>query len=199
MIKSQYRKLSLKYHPDKNQNSKNSEELFKLVNEAYSILSDAEKKRKYDAEIKQSIVNMYKINDALAKKKAESMLRYLFGDRDDTITNIGKFDEATYDFLYSVDKKSKFSTDDEKQKVKNTNQNPFGSQNAHKIHLNHEKFESEISTVRRDINKFNQKNSEMQKNLSKDNSQKKDFFKINKNNAKINQKNKDKISNLKKK
>jgi hypothetical protein len=39
----------------------------------------------------------------------------------------------------------------------------------------------------------------MQKNLSKDNSQKKDFFKINKNNAKINQKNKDKISNLKKK
>jgi len=116
MIKSQYRKLSLKYHPDKNQNSKNSEELFKLVNEAYSILSDAEKKRKYDAEIKQSIVNMYKINDALAKKKAESMLRYLFGDRDDTITNINKFDEATYDFLYSVDKKSKFSTDTDNEK-----------------------------------------------------------------------------------
>jgi len=58
-------------------------------------LSDAEKKNKYDAEVKQNIVNMYRINDALAKKKAESMLRYLFGDRDDTISNLNKFDDAT--------------------------------------------------------------------------------------------------------
>lgn len=38
---------------------------------------------------------MYRINDNLAKKKAESMLRELFGDRDDTISQLNRFDEAT--------------------------------------------------------------------------------------------------------
>lgn len=48
-IKKAYKKLALQYHPDRNPDNKESEEKMKEVNEAYSILSDEEKKRKYDS------------------------------------------------------------------------------------------------------------------------------------------------------
>ena len=46
-IKKAYRKLAIKYHPDKNPGDKEAEEKFKEAAEAYSILSDADKKAKY--------------------------------------------------------------------------------------------------------------------------------------------------------
>ncbi|HUO04847.1 MAG TPA: J domain-containing protein [Candidatus Binataceae bacterium] len=47
-IKSAYRKLARKHHPDLNPNNKEAEARFKEINEAYQVLSDPEKRKKYD-------------------------------------------------------------------------------------------------------------------------------------------------------
>ena len=47
-IKKAFRKMAMKYHPDKNPGDKEAEEMFKEINEAYAVLSDPEKKDKYD-------------------------------------------------------------------------------------------------------------------------------------------------------
>lgn len=50
-IKDAYKKAALLYHPDKNQGSKTAEEKFKLVNEAYQVLSNAQKKYIFDQKL----------------------------------------------------------------------------------------------------------------------------------------------------
>ena len=47
-IKKAYRKLALKYHPDYNPGDKSAEEKFKEINEAHEVLSDPEKRKRYD-------------------------------------------------------------------------------------------------------------------------------------------------------
>lgn len=47
-IKKSYRKLAVKYHPDKNSDNKDAEERFKLANEANEVLGNPEKRKKYD-------------------------------------------------------------------------------------------------------------------------------------------------------
>jgi curved DNA-binding protein len=47
-IRSAYRKLAMQYHPDKNPGDKKAEDKFKEINEAYQVLSDSEKRARYD-------------------------------------------------------------------------------------------------------------------------------------------------------
>src|SRR5260370_16225906 len=47
-IRTAFRKLARKYHPDLNPGDKSSEEKFKQLQEAYDVLSDAKKRRTYD-------------------------------------------------------------------------------------------------------------------------------------------------------
>ena len=47
-IKAKYRKLAMKYHPDRNPDDKKAEEMFKAISEAYEILGDENKRKEYD-------------------------------------------------------------------------------------------------------------------------------------------------------
>ena len=47
-IKKAYRKLAMKYHPDRNSNDKAAEEKFKEIQKAYAVLSDQQKRAAYD-------------------------------------------------------------------------------------------------------------------------------------------------------
>ena len=61
-IKKAYKKLAIKYHPDKNPNNKEAEEKFKTICEAYSILSDKDKKEQYDRFGKQGMNSNFSYN-----------------------------------------------------------------------------------------------------------------------------------------
>jgi molecular chaperone DnaJ len=65
-IKKAYRKLALKYHPDKNQGDKAAEEKFKEISAAYEILSDPGKRQKYD-NFGDSAFNRYQYQDPRAE------------------------------------------------------------------------------------------------------------------------------------
>ena len=66
-IKKAYRSLTLKHHPDKNNNSQDSLDKTQELNDAYSILGDPEKRKSYDYKLKLGIsddeIHMEEFND----------------------------------------------------------------------------------------------------------------------------------------
>ena len=82
-IKRSYRRLSLKYHPDKNANDPEKTEKFKLVTEAYEILSDPNRKRQYDMSINQESFNYSTMGPGLGS--APGMMSGMDFDNNDGI------------------------------------------------------------------------------------------------------------------
>lgn len=62
-IKKAYKKLAMKYHPDKNKGNKVSEEKFKKISEAYAVLSDDEKRNQYNQFGSEGFSNRYSQED----------------------------------------------------------------------------------------------------------------------------------------
>lgn len=70
-IKSAYRKLSLKFHPDKNDGDKFFEERFKEIQEAYEVLSNPQKRNSYDQVYKNSSNNHWSKEEELRRREEE--------------------------------------------------------------------------------------------------------------------------------
>ena len=80
-IKRAYRKLAMKYHPDRNPNKKEAEERFKEINEAYAVLSDKEKRKQYDTFGAEGFQQRFSQEDIFRGFDFDEILSNLFGGR----------------------------------------------------------------------------------------------------------------------
>ena len=80
-LKRAYRKLAMKYHPDRNPNRKEAEERFKEINEAYAVLSDKEKRKQYDTFGAEDFRQRFTQEDIFRGSDFEEILSSLFGGR----------------------------------------------------------------------------------------------------------------------
>ena len=94
-IKKAYRKLARKHHPDLNPNNKEAHKLFQQINEANEVLSDPEKRKKYDQYGKD-----WQHADQFEKAKQSSQHNYSNGGRQDFSGDFGE--EGFSDFFESL-------------------------------------------------------------------------------------------------
>jgi len=88
-IKKAFRKLAVKYHPDKNAGDKKAEDRFKEINEAYAVLSDPEKKSQYDQFGSAGFHQRYSQEDIFRNFNAGDIFReFNLGGSDDVFSRI---------------------------------------------------------------------------------------------------------------
>jgi curved DNA-binding protein len=80
-IKRAYRKMAMKYHPDRNPNKKEAEERFKEINEAYAVLSDQGKRKQYDTFGAEGFRQRFTQEDIFRGFDFDEILSGLFGGR----------------------------------------------------------------------------------------------------------------------
>ena len=108
-IKVSYRRLAKKYHPDAHPGDKECEKRFKEISEAYSILSDQEKRKKYDAELSQG--------RQTAHSGKESRSPYMSRTEPVDFQNIQK----NFENFFGFNPKTKDIANEDKLKTKKTN------------------------------------------------------------------------------
>lgn len=78
-IKKSYRRLALKYHPDRNLNNKDNEKLFIDINEAYHILSNEEFRKNYDVRYRKKISSYSQpITPYIFLKKFQDIRKFIY-------------------------------------------------------------------------------------------------------------------------
>jgi len=88
-IKKAFRKLAVKYHPDKNPGDKKAEDRFKEINEAYAVLSDPQKKSQYDQFGSAGFHQRYSQEDIFRGFNAGDIFReFNLGGSDDVFSRI---------------------------------------------------------------------------------------------------------------
>jgi curved DNA-binding protein len=88
-IKKAYRKLAMKFHPDRNPNKKEAEERFKEINEAYAVLSDKDKRKQYDQFGAEGFRQRYTQEDIFRGFDFDDILSGLFKGRGKRETRFG--------------------------------------------------------------------------------------------------------------
>lgn len=81
-IKKAFRKLAVKYHPDKTKGDKEAEDKFKEINEAYAVLSDTEKRKQYDTFGSDEFHQKYSQEDIFRNFDFSSVFRDIGGGGD---------------------------------------------------------------------------------------------------------------------